>query len=271
MEPTLCLKCANFPCTCGEQYKNLSDDDYYSLLNNLRKLKRNVAISVDDIPVDCKVAGISPLAKLFTAQEAELFPDDLCGFLSEYCNRHPGDNILDIAVNYNADAMKFPSGLILAILIRCKYPEIGFARLFKKWLKDTGNDVSTAIAAMIDDNAGKLKTTILAMKSELLNMTTGTYKGEPGSKLLYVMIQNALKAAINMLEAIEKDKPLIAATEFMVLMDAIVTDDDLKPDKEMHCKEYLESSVNFDIYYIDDNFRKTIKHSKLDLPYLPAF
>ena len=102
-------------------------------------------------------------------------------------------------------------------------------------------------------------------------MMTGTYKGEPGSKLLYVMIQNALKAAINMLEAIEKDKPLIAATEFMVLMDAIVTDDYLKPDKEMHCKEYLESSVNFDIYYMDDNFRETIKHSKLDLPYLPAF
>lgn len=271
MEPTLCLKCANFPCTCGDQYKNLSDENYYILLNNLRKLKSNVVISVDDIPIDCKVAGIEPKATLFTSRESELLPNDWYDFLFKFCNRNPVDNILDIAVNYNTDTMKFPSGLILAILIRCKYPEIEFAKLFKKWLKNNGDVVSTTIATLIDDKAGKLKTTILAMKSESLNMMTGVYKGEPGSESLGVMIQNALNAAIHMLEAIENNKPMIAATEFMVLMDSIATEDCLKPDAGMNCKTYIESSVNLDIYYIDDNFRELIKHTRLDLPHIPAF
>ncbi len=269
MEPALCLNCGTFPCTCGEQYKKLADREYFTLLHSLSKLRNDVDVYVHGTPIINKLNDIPDTkTSLFDHEDAELMPDDWRDYLLEFCTRSPSDQISIIAQDQSTETMKFPSGLILIILMRCNYSERDFARLFKYWLKDREDDVSRFIAPLIDDKAAYLKTSIAEIDSALLDISSA--KERPNAIML--MIENALKATKYMLFAIKEKEMLDAAAMFMKLMYSIVALNEM-PTKHTTDKEYLESEINFDIYYIEEGFRRFILEylHKIDLPHLKMF
>lgn len=271
MEPTLCLNCGTFPCTCGEQYKKLNDNEYFTLLNNLSKLNKNVDIFVNGKSIVNVLYGLSDTTThLFDTNDIELMPDDWTTYLTKQDHRNPKELISIIAADKSTETMKFPSGLILAILMRCGLSEHDFAMLFKKWLEQrNGDDVSRFIAPLIDDKATYLKSSIAEIDEALLGFVCAT-DIEPDA--ITIMIKNALIAIKTMFIGIREKEIMDSAAMFMKFMYSVIALNEM-PQPQKTCKEYIESLINFDIYYMDESFRKFILEylQEIELPQLTIF
>lgn len=273
-EPTLCLNCANFPCTCGEQYKNLSKYDLLNLMQELEQIGKekynldSLNVTLNNLPIIFELRDIPKTqTTLFDAKEVEGLPKSWIDFL----NSHESDSLEDkvkMLCDVSSDDIVFPSGLIMAILIKSRLTERAIANTIKDWLVSNHDDVSRVLQGFIDPHASYLKSSI----NELELTVEGWKADKTRHGTLNRMLLNAAIALRIVLEEIRQKDVIRVANYFSLLMACIVGDISITPQLEEHLRQNnVTNAFDYTIYYTDENFRKYIRKQKLRLPNFKSF
>ena len=157
--PSLCLKCGNFPCTCGEQYAIISDKLLLLLISRLSKIimKRqkyhNIQTTVDNVPIENVILGVNDSRSFrFTSLELENIPSVWVEFLTTFHNNNAYyDDLVrtlcsDIGTNPPARAP-----LLLAILIILNINYLDIIKLIQTmFFSDDSNVVLSSIGEKLD-------------------------------------------------------------------------------------------------------------------------
>jgi len=271
MQPTLCLKCGDFPCTCGEQYKNLEEYQYNELLKNLAKLKDDVTIYRHGQDIVSIVNNI-PKEKtaLFEIGSLEVasMPKDWKVFLQaneKVCAR----TLIDKLTKWNIDEFTFPSGLILAIMLKCNFSENVYARLLKDWMRGCNDDVTLMIRSLIDEKAAYLKTSIDNIDSFLLG-----FNSVPAQSLGTIdkMRINAAIVFKNLLLDIQAYRASAASMNLMLFMSTIVSYTE-KQNIITYTSDWCDHELDNAVIYIDESFRNFVDKDKTEMnfPLLTAY
>lgn len=266
-EPRLCLSCCQFPCLCGDQYKTLSDNQYNTLLKNLSKLRDNVVVTRDgkniiNIVKDVPEGSVS----LFSFDEVESMPKSWQAFFNKNLTT-TAQRLVKIITEKSIDELSFPSGLILAILIKSRLPQKKYAEVIYNWLKSRNDALCTPIASLIDTSATYLDTTIDNISRFVVN-----FNSIPIETLdeLGKMCKNSASILNTTLRYIRDENAELASVSFARFMQSLVTystDSQISETDHRWCiPEY-----NNDIVYIDESFREYASDEDFDLPELVPF
>ena len=273
-QPTLCLKCGNFPCTCGKQYANLTKKNFLTLLNNLsiigkeRNLFNKCSIKVDGQDVNNAILEIPDEVKtLFVADDLIYMPKMWVVYLksSEIIRKPPRDLILKIAREKSTDDFSFPSGLIMALMLRAEVDTMKIVEILKHCLELSEYNISNSLLPLFNVRGGLPQTTLSNIRTEYLRMkelvttadnndNTVTWDGNFGQDLA------CLQSLYNLVQAIIERSAITSSyflNRFMANLEGYGPD---LTETVIWC----DTNYDTNIFYIDEYFRRAVKELLVD-------
>lgn len=261
MENTVvCLNCLHTPCLCGEQYKQLTDYQYNLLLFNLSKLRDNVDVHIGGKDIVSIMRDIPDNVKyLFTEEETSSMPKTWQQFLNENSS-NTAKNVAFNVANLDVDKLNFPSGLLLALIIRSYVPQKQMLSFLHHWLSSRQDEASIALAAITTKHLSTLADTMNAVSQRAIrfNSIPEESLGDTGK-----LIRNSTIAFNRTLRSINDSDIRAASANLNVLMRNLVCCDITAVSTD-HVWDFPE--FNNDIFYVDESFRQSFINEKIEFP-----